>query len=159
MPFKAKPGMAPGNVGVYRESWQSGHIKTMVMPCHRYYDHKQEWEETKDTVHIIAHAGENMTVHETYEEPRETQTSSISGRSLPVVKHHDVVRPVSRFERPAMMEPNRMKAVNVRAQIATTMTERAHRELMSGHKEPDTVLKIATEEKPDEKPTPSRPSR
>ena len=159
MPFKAKPGMAPENVGVYRESWQSGHIKTMVMPCHRYYDHKQEWEESKDTVHIVAHAGEGMTVHETYEEPRELQTSSISGRSLPLVKHHDIVRPVPKFERPESVDRQRLQAVNVRAQISKTMTERSQRELMSGKREPDPVVALPVEGKPDESPRQGRSGR
>ena len=159
MPFKAKPGMAPENVGVYRESWQSGHIKTMVMPCHRYYDHKQEWEESKDTVHIVAHAGEGMTVHETYEEPRELQTSSISGRSLPLVKHHDIVRLVPKFERPESVDRQRLQAVNVRAQISKTMTERSQPELMSGMREPDPVVALPVEGKPDEPPRPNRASR
>lgn len=133
MPFKGKSRKAPEMVGVYRESWQSEAVKTGWMPCHRYYDHLDEWKQSKDTVTIIGYAGDTIAVHETYEDARETQ--SHLGKTLPVCKHHVIERVIPHFVRPKDINTIRSSSIKIKEDLRRMEEERVRRQVLGEPKE------------------------
>ena len=140
MPFKGKQhldsegrpvGEAPENLGVYRESAQSGKIKTMIMPCSRYYDHLSEWQENRDTIHVIAHVGQKIILPETQENSEKTGVG-LSGRPTSKVSRIRVEREVPRFERPREADADRFRAIDIRRSIMSAQQNQMEREFRSG---------------------------
>jgi hypothetical protein len=129
-------GMAPEELGIYRESRQSGRVKTQVMSCFHFYNHKIEWDQNKDTYMILGGPGTKIPVNETRESERKTKVG-YSGQRIPEVSRVKVDREVPKFLRPVQVDEERVRAGDIRRYVEEAGQQRMREEILTGQKQPE----------------------